>query len=403
VDVHDGAVGFQGSASKEVIDAARSIARRMRGFIGFADDVVAPPAPPLKIGAPVHARDGRYGTLHKVVVDPHARRVTHLVVRQGFLLTEDRVIPIERVERAEADGIYLDAPASELDQYPRYREEAFVEPLEDWEDLEPYSAADTLFWAGPYVGVAPPFLPTVEHVMAKGVPEDEIVLRRGADIFYNDDLVGSLDHMLFDPESGVMTHLVVQEHGRSRRVIIPAEWVEEFTGEAIVLNRWNPDQVGVPAYEAARDDSEIYTDLRMRLNANPALSAVQVQVDRGAVRLSGDVPTAADKAKADEIARGTPGVIHVDNRVVLSADAELVGRITAALLADPRTANIPIEVIADRGVVTLEGSVPSLQVKIAAEEIAQSVPGVVTVINELEVPHEEPKLRSIAVPLPRTG
>jgi osmotically-inducible protein OsmY len=159
----------------------------------------------------------------------------------------------------------------------------------------------------------------------------------------------------------------------------------------------------VPAYEAARDDSEIYADLRMRLNANPALSAVQVQVDRGAVRLSGDVPTAADKAKADEIARGTPGVIHVDNRVVLSADTELVGRITAALLADPRTANIPIEVIADRGVATLEGTVPSLEVKIAAEEIAQSVPGVVTVINELEVPHEEPKLRSIAVPLPRTG
>jgi osmotically-inducible protein OsmY/sporulation protein YlmC with PRC-barrel domain len=395
VDIQDGVVRFVGEATDAVMDAARAIARRMRGVIGFADDVVAPPAPPLKIGAPVYARDGRYGMLDKVVVDPHARRVTHVVVRQGWLLTEDRVIPIERVERAEPDGVYLDAAAAELDQYPRYREEAFVEPLEGWEPLEPYSTADALFWGRPYIGVAPPVLPTVEHVVAAGVPEGEIVLRRGADVFYEDGVVGSLDHVLFDPTRGVVTHLVVQEHRRSRRVVVPAEWIREINAEAITLNHWNPYQPGVPAYEAARDDAEIYADLKMRLNANPTLSTVQVQVDRGVARLSGNVPTVADKATADAIARGTPGVIDVDN--ALSADTALVGQVTAELAADRRTALVPIEVIADRGVVTLQGAVPTPEIKTAAEAIARRVPGVVTVVNELEV--RRPKPESAPVPV----
>ena len=313
VEVQDGVVRFIGTVTDAVRDAARAIARRIRGVIGFADDVVSPPAPPLRIGAPVYALDGRYGTLHKVVVDPYARRVTHMVVRRGWLLSEDRVIPIERVERAEPDGVYLNAPAVELDQYPRYREEAFVEPLEDWEALEPYAIADTLFWVSPYIGMAPPVLPVVEHVVSAGVPEDEIVLRRGDDVFYDDEVVGSLDHLLFDPASGRLTHLVVEKREHHRRVIVPAEWICEFNAGAIVLGRWELEQPGVPAYETARDDAAISADLSARLHAMPALRTVQVQIDRGVARLSGNVPTIADKAAADATARDVPGVIDVEN------------------------------------------------------------------------------------------
>ena len=424
VEVEGGVVRFLGKAPAAVMDAAREIARRIRGVIGFAGDVITPPAPPLPIGAPVYARDGRhpvrrfvrYGTLDKVVVDPYARRVTHLVVRRsvrrsvrhGGLLSEDRVIPIERVERAEKDGVYLDAIAAELDQYPRYREEAFVEPLADWEALQPYEAADTLFWGGAYVGVAPPVVPVVEHVVAEGVPEGEIVLRRGDDVFYDDDVVGWLDHVLFDPVSGLMTHLVVEEQESGDRVIVPAEWIRELHAGAIALNQWNPDQPGVPTYQAAgnqrlgngrsHDDAAILADLNARLQADPALSGVQAQVDRGVARLTGNVPTVADKAAADAIARSTPGVIDVEN--ALSADTALFARVTAALAADPRTELIPIEVIADRGVITLKGVVPSPEIKRVAETIARSVPGVVTVLNELAVrrPEAEPAVVPIVPP-----
>ncbi|NTU83538.1 MAG: BON domain-containing protein [Chloroflexales bacterium] len=91
-EVHGGVVNFLGAAAADMVEAARKLARRLRGVIGFADELQeAPelPAPPLRIGAPICATNGRYGTLDKVIVDPHARRVTHLVVRKGWLLTEN--------------------------------------------------------------------------------------------------------------------------------------------------------------------------------------------------------------------------------------------------------------------------------------------------------------------------
>lgn len=390
VDVHRGVVRLIGAPANEgIMQAARAIARRIRGVIGFADEVAEPPAPPLRIGAPVYARDGRFGTLAKIVVDPHARRVTHLVVRQGWLLTEDRVIPIERVERADPDGVYLDSVSTDLDRYPRYREESFIEPLADWEELEPYLAADTLFWGGPYPGVAPPVLPVVAHALPVGVPEGEFVLRRGDPVFYDDGLIGSLDHVLMNPTSGTMTHLVVEEHGTNRRVIAPAEWIREIQPGSITLERWNPYQRGVPTFTAARNDAEIAADLSARLQANPAFGAVQAQVDRSVAQLSGNVATIADKAAAEALARATPGVIDIENAI--SADTALFGRITAALADDRRTALIPIDVIVTRGVVTLRGTVPTPAIKEAAEAIARRQTGVVTVINELEVRHEEPQ------------
>jgi osmotically-inducible protein OsmY len=47
-----------------------------------------------------------------------------------------------------------------------------------------------------------------------------------------------------------------------------------------------------------------------------------VQVDRGVVRLEGNVRTPADKATAEVIARGTPGVIAVENELITIEEME---------------------------------------------------------------------------------
>jgi osmotically-inducible protein OsmY len=62
-----------------------------------------------------------------------------------------------------------------------------------------------------------------------------------------------------------------------------------------------------------------------------------------------------------------------------------------ALVEDPRTADAAIEVIAEQGIVTLRGQVPSREVRVAAEEIAKGKDGVVQVINDLSIepPEEE--------------
>jgi osmotically-inducible protein OsmY len=60
-------------------------------------------------------------------------------------------------------------------------------------------------------------------------------------------------------------------------------------------------------------------------------------------------------------------------------------RVTEALVNDSHTADAPIEVIDNQGVVTLDGVVASHEVREAAEQVARQQEGVINVINDLEV------------------
>ena len=52
-----------------------------------------------KKGADVISNDGeKIGTLDRVVLDPKTKEVAYLVVKSGFLLTEDKLISIDQVK-----------------------------------------------------------------------------------------------------------------------------------------------------------------------------------------------------------------------------------------------------------------------------------------------------------------
>ena len=63
----------------------------------------------------------------------------------------------------------------------------------------------------------------------------------------------------------------------------------------------------------------------------------------------------------------------------------IVDRVMDALINDPRTKNAQIDVVNDRGIVTLQGTVKKDDVRRAAEEIARRQDGVITVINEIKI------------------
>jgi len=60
-------------------------------------------------------------------------------------------------------------------------------------------------------------------------------------------------------------------------------------------------------------------------------------------------------------------------------------RVEEALVQDSRTRDESVDVISKQGIVTLTGTVRSEKVRQAAEEIASRQPGVVKVINSLNV------------------
>ena len=235
VEVERGLVRLLGEVSEAVAQAAAQLARWIRGVIGVEDRTTRPGAPGFRIGAPVFARDGRTGHLNKVVIDPHTRRVTHLVIQRGFLLAEDRVVPVELVERATPEGIFLHLTSREVGRQPPYQEERFVSPPPDWEPLPGYPATDVRFWGSPYGGVAPPILPVVEYTIRHGIPERTIVLERSTEVRTRDEVVGEIDHLLVDPLRQELTQLVVRLQDQLQQtVIVPFEWVEDV-GDGYVL------------------------------------------------------------------------------------------------------------------------------------------------------------------------
>jgi len=65
------------------------------------------------------------------------------------------------------------------------------------------------------------------------------------------------------------------------------------------------------------DDAAITASVSAGLAKDPDLSAIKINVDTkgGAVSLKGPAPTAAAKARAEEIAKGVQGVTSVDNQL----------------------------------------------------------------------------------------
>ena len=69
------------------------------------------------------------------------------------------------------------------------------------------------------------------------------------------------------------------------------------------------------------DDRAIHTKLKAKLTTENAKNLVRVNVDvkDGVVDLKGTVPTEADKAEAERLARDTSGVKEVRNELVVSS------------------------------------------------------------------------------------
>ena len=389
VEVERGLVRILGEVSEAVAQSATHLARWIRGVIGVENRTTRPGEPSFRIGAPVFTLDGRIGDLSKVVIDPHARRVTHLAIQCGLLLTENRVVPVEMVERATPEGIFLHLNSQEVARQPLYLEERFVIPPADWQPLPGYSATDILFWGSPYGGVAPPILPVVEHTLRHGIPERTIVLDRSTEVRTRNDVTGEIDHLLVDPARQELTHLVVRLDKKPQQpVIVPFEWVEDV-GDGYVLLKYRGEDLGqLQSYTPPHTDEELQAAVAEALQrrGGDALKHVQVQVDRGLVTLHGTTPTVAHKAKAEQMARSVRGVIAVRN--ALQANTTIAARVSAALAENPRTALEPIDVSSSGATVTLIGEVTSGEVREAAEQIARAVPGVAMVINALEVrPH----------------
>jgi osmotically-inducible protein OsmY len=137
------------------------------------------------------------------------------------------------------------------------------------------------------------------------------------------------------------------------------------------------------------------------------VSALDVDVDSLAneVTLTGQVPSSEAKAAALRLAADTTGVERVVDHLSIDsdsssggsgeelarrlADLEIEVRVYEAMLGDDVIEAKDVRVLVEDGVVTLTGTVPSGIDERYAEAIAESVPGVGSVVSKLVVSSDQ--------------
>jgi sporulation protein YlmC with PRC-barrel domain len=180
----------------------------------------------LIIGAKVLGSGGPLGELTRVVVEPTARAVTHLVVEPQRPPGAGHLVPVELVASASEDEIKLRCSATDFASFDMAREVHFIRggngPRQPSQiPSVPYSLAAINTSAG---NCNPEGLGSGPHpVITERIPSGDIDLRRGECVHATDGTIGLVLGLVVDPRDHAVTHILLHEgHLRGeKRVAIP--------------------------------------------------------------------------------------------------------------------------------------------------------------------------------------
>jgi osmotically-inducible protein OsmY len=143
-----------------------------------------------------------------------------------------------------------------------------------------------------------------------------------------------------------------------------------------------------PAHQ--RSDTEIAQAARMALKWHSLVpvDAVHLTVDKGWIRLEGQVDWDFQRRSVEKAVRDLKGVVGLSNEISLKprpAPADVARRIQNALVRQAVREAQHLEIDVKEGRVTLRGNVHSWHERDAAQGAAWAAPGVRAVVNELRV------------------
>jgi hypothetical protein len=141
------------------------------------------------IGVDAICTDGVCGEVIRVVVDPVARAVTHIVVEPKHRKGLGRLVPLDLVD-ATSSEVRLRCTMHAFEQLPYAEETQFLPCLSGYAG---YGDGDVLLW--PYYGLSAGDAPG--PVTFDTVPLGEVAMRRGEQVHANDGAVGRV------PDEGI--------------------------------------------------------------------------------------------------------------------------------------------------------------------------------------------------------
>jgi sporulation protein YlmC with PRC-barrel domain len=193
---------------------------------------------PVTIGADVSCTDGDCGTVTRVVVDPVARTVTHLVVEPKHRIGLGRLVPLDLVD-ATAGEIRLHCTLAEFEKLDSAEETEFVPGTYGYAAYGPEQIISWPYYGLGGVGVSGDALGGISQTATYDtVPLGEVEVRRGEHVHATDGSVGRVQGLVIDPRNHHVTHVLLQAGHLwgSREVAIPIGSVSGVDAEGIKLS-----------------------------------------------------------------------------------------------------------------------------------------------------------------------
>lgn len=190
---------------------------------------------PLK--AKVICKDGEYGSIKELLIDPVKEKATHVVVENKHNNLQV-ILPIEDVDYSSDTVINLDFTAGEIDKYPAFLVHEFVKV--------PNIDQDALYWGvDPVMTHTYTMFPYVMHegnasveVSREVIPKGEMKVKKGMTVLDNSGKkVGKIDEFIVERESEHITHIVMRTghvFGK-KEVAVPSISIEKYGDENINL------------------------------------------------------------------------------------------------------------------------------------------------------------------------
>ena len=211
------------------------------------------------IGSDAHCTDGICGVLSRVVIDPVAETVTHVVVEPKHQNDAGRLVALTLLD-STSDEIRLRCTIAEYDKLDRAEETHFL-PDDEYASFGAYGPGQAYIW--PYYGLGAGAFGTSmwaggtdhasEPVTTDTVPTGEVAVYRGDQVHATDGEIGQVHGLVVGGVEHHVTHVLLQEghlFGR-KEVAIPISAVTDVAA-GIHLNITKDQVRSLPSVDLAQ-------------------------------------------------------------------------------------------------------------------------------------------------------
>ncbi|MHB1498883.1 MAG: PRC-barrel domain-containing protein [Acidimicrobiales bacterium] len=225
------------------------------------------------IGSEVSCLDGACGELRRVVVDPVARALTHLVVEPKHGRERGRLVPIN-LATSTTNGIRLSCNKAEFEKLEEAEETQFIP---GGHSSSGYGQDQMFSW--PYYGLGMGSrgmgiggmgiggmgiggmgnlgmgVSAARVITNDRVPVGEVEVRRGDHVFATDGAIGRVRGLVVHPGDHCVTHVMLDEGHLwgQKRVVIPIGAVKDVN-DGVRLNLTKDEVRDLPPVEVDEHD-----------------------------------------------------------------------------------------------------------------------------------------------------